>query len=168
MLKKQEIYWKQRSKQFWLQAGDQNTRFFHNFATGRRRNNQVHRLKNKNGEWRDNEQDVQGIILDYFVELFASSRSERRLSNRDKVKCVTEEHNVQLIKPISNNEVKDAVFSMHPEKGLEYDGLNPAFNQAFWKIIEKDVVRFCQKHFSTGELPMEFNCTIVCLIPKVK
>lgn len=70
MLEKQEIYWKQRAKQFWLQEGDQNTRFFHNFTSGRKKNNQIRRLKNKNGEWRDSEQDVQEITTNYFFELF--------------------------------------------------------------------------------------------------
>lgn len=57
---------------------------------------------------------------------------------------------------------------MHPEKAPGYDGLNPAFYQAFWSVIEKDVVRFCQDFFDTGELASEFNRTMVCLIPKVK
>lgn len=60
------------------------------------------------------------------------------------MQCVTEEHNFQLIKPISNKEVKDAVFLMHPKKAPGYDGLNPAFYQAFWSIVEKYVVDFCQ------------------------
>lgn len=151
-----------------VREGDQNTRFFHNFASGRRRNNQIRRLRNKEGEWRDSEQDIQGIDIDYFTELFTSSRAEGSLSSPDVVQCVMEEQNNQLIKPISSEEVKDAVFSMHPEKAPGYDGLNPAFYQAFWNVVERDVVEFCRKFFSTGELPMEFNRTMVCLIPKVK
>lgn len=48
LLEKQEAYWKQRSKQFWLREGDHNTKFFHKFASGRRKH-QVTRLKNSGG-----------------------------------------------------------------------------------------------------------------------
>lgn len=44
-----EIFWRQRSKQLWLQAGDQNSKYFHQFASKRRRNNQIHRLKDEEG-----------------------------------------------------------------------------------------------------------------------
>ncbi|XP_074351469.1 uncharacterized protein LOC141690581 [Apium graveolens] len=110
LLEKQEVYWKQRAKQFWLQEGDQNTRYFHKFASGRKRNNQICKLKNKDGEWKDNKQDIQGIITDYFTELFTSSRTAGSISSRDKVQGVTVEQNEQLIKPISNDEVKSAAF----------------------------------------------------------
>ena len=116
LLEKKEIYWKQRAKQFWLKEGDQNTRFFHNFASGRRKNNQVRRLKDKNGDWKEEEQEIQEIITDYFAELFTSSGSAGNLSSREKVGCVTEEQNNELLQPISREEVKDAVFAMHPEK----------------------------------------------------
>lgn len=53
LLERQEVYWKKRSKQFWLREGDQNTRFFHSFASGRRKNNQIDKLRNKDGEWVD-------------------------------------------------------------------------------------------------------------------
>lgn len=108
--------------------------------TGRRKNKQIHRLKNKNGDWKENEQELQEIITNYFGELFTSSGNAGNLSGRDKVQCVTEEQNKHLFQPISREEVKAAVFAMHPEKAPVYDGLNPAFNQAFWSVIEKDVM----------------------------
>jgi hypothetical protein len=33
----EEIYWRQRIGKHWLHIGDSNTRFFHQFANGRRR-----------------------------------------------------------------------------------------------------------------------------------
>ncbi|KAL8097541.1 hypothetical protein AgCh_030606 [Apium graveolens] len=117
LLERQEVYWKQRSKQFWLHEGDQNTHFF---------------------------------------------------TSLPQVKRITSEQNTQLLEDISAEEVKEAVFSMHAKKAPGYDGLNPAFYQAYWSIVEQDVVEFCQRFFATGELQMEFNRTLVCLIPKVK
>lgn len=144
-----------------LKEGDQNTRFFHNFAMGRRKNNQVTRLKDKNGKWVD-------TITEYFTELFQSSTRGGVLSDKEQVTCITEEENTQLIAPIMNNEVKEAVFSMHAEKAPGYDGLNPCFYQTYWGVVGEDVVKFCQNFFNTGELQVEINRTVVCLIPKVK
>lgn len=69
---------------------------------------------------------------------------------------------------VTHEEVKEAYFSMHPEKSPEMDGLNPGFFQVFWNKIGTDVTEFCQKFFSTCEMPLEVNRTLVCLIPKVK
>lgn len=70
--------------------------------------------------------------------------------------------------PISDEEVKAAIFAMHSDKAPGIDGLNPSFFQAYWNIVGKDVCMFCQKFFDTGELPGNLNTTLVCLIPKVK
>ena len=42
---RQEIDWRQRSRQLWLAAGDANTQFFHQVACGRRRQNFIQRLQ---------------------------------------------------------------------------------------------------------------------------
>lgn len=66
LLEKQEIYCKQRLKQFWLKEGDKNSRFFHKFASIRRWNNPIKRLKDVNGEWTEIDAEVQGVITQYF------------------------------------------------------------------------------------------------------
>ncbi|XP_074369753.1 uncharacterized protein LOC141711250 [Apium graveolens] len=96
LLEKQEVYWKQRSKQFWLREGDHNTKFFHKFALGRRKRNQVTKLKDSNGEWKEDKDGVRKVIIDYFSELFQSSGVNAELSERDTVKRITEEQNNDL------------------------------------------------------------------------
>ncbi|KAL8125864.1 hypothetical protein AgCh_013243 [Apium graveolens] len=150
LLERQEVYWKQRAKQFWLKEGDQNTRFFHSFASGKKKNNQIARLKDKHGIWVDSVQGVQEIVTDYFSEVFKSSGTGGYLSENETVNRVTNEQNAQLLTPISSDEVKDAVFSMHAEKAPGYDGLNPYFYQTYWSIVEKDVMGFCQQFFHTA------------------
>ena len=43
--KKEEMDWRQRFRQLWLKEGDANTRFFHLVANGRRRMNQILRIR---------------------------------------------------------------------------------------------------------------------------
>ncbi|KAL8089279.1 hypothetical protein AgCh_038904 [Apium graveolens] len=168
LLERQETYWKQRSKQFWLQGGDQNTRFFHRNATVRKKNNCFERIQDEQGVWRENKDDIQNVIITYFTQLFTTAGMTSKLMDREKVKQITEEENVQLLSELTLEEVKEAVFSMHPEKSPGQDSLNPTFFQSFWSIIGLDVLAFCKKFLETGELPMEANRTVVCLVPKVK
>lgn len=72
-----------------------------------------------------------------------------------------------MISNISTDEVREAVFSMHPDKSPGLDGLNPAFFQTFWGVVGGDVVKFCQEFMNTGYLPSGINKTLVCLIQKV-
>lgn len=73
LLEQKEIFWQQRANQFWLREGDQNTRFFHNFASGKKKNNQLSGLRDKIGEWKEDVADMQDIIVEYFSNLFMSS-----------------------------------------------------------------------------------------------
>lgn len=149
LLEKQEVYWNQRSKQFWLTKGDNNTKFFHKFASGRKKTNQVTKLKTSNGEWIEDKEGVRKIIIDHFSEMFQSSGVHEGLSDRDVVQQITAEQNNELIEPVTRDEVKSAAFAMHPDKSPGLDGLNSGFFQAYWGIIGEDVVRFCQQFIST-------------------
>lgn len=62
------------------------------------------------------------------------------------MKQVSEVANDELLAAVTSGEVKHAVFAMHPDKASSPDGLNPSFFQAFWPIMEGDVVNFLRKY----------------------
>ncbi|KAL8125715.1 hypothetical protein AgCh_013104 [Apium graveolens] len=168
LLKRQEVYWQQRAKQFWLREGDSNSRFFHKYASSRQRNNTVTRLKDKHGVWKEDVMEVQHVISDYFGELFRTSGAMEGLTDRELVNKVTDEQNESLMILATDEEVRKAIFSMHSDKSPGPDGLNPMFYKTFWPVVCNDVVNFCNKFISEGVLPDGINHTLVCLIPKVK
>ncbi|XP_074342384.1 uncharacterized protein LOC141679922 [Apium graveolens] len=101
LLEKQEIYWKQRAKQFWLREGDQNTRFFHKYAATRKRANTIQRIQNSEGEWKETIGEIQDVITEYFSGLFQSEGNDGDLSQGEKVKEVTDEENEGLIAEVT-------------------------------------------------------------------
>ena len=50
-LLRNEILWKQKSREVWLKEGDKNSKFFHFSTIIRRRRNSIDALKNDSGEW---------------------------------------------------------------------------------------------------------------------
>lgn len=59
--------------------------------------------------------------------MFTSSVADDKISDREEVKQVSEMENMELVAEVQMEEVKEAVFSMHPDKSPGPDGLNPAF-----------------------------------------
>jgi hypothetical protein len=51
LLEEEENRWSQRSLANWLQNGDKNTTYFHNFSTARRKRNFIKMLKNSEGNF---------------------------------------------------------------------------------------------------------------------
>ena len=46
-----------------MKEGDANTMNFHNFTNGRRKKNRICRLRNANGEWCTDRNQIQGILV---------------------------------------------------------------------------------------------------------
>ena len=78
-------------------------------------------------------------MMSYFNNLFTANHAD----DRDILKCVqrriSDEQNKLLIAPVTEEEVKEALFSMHPDKSPGIDGISLAFYQHFWNITSKDV-----------------------------
>lgn len=71
------------------------------------------------------------MVTNYFDHLFKTTGVDGKLTERESVNHITDEDNAALMLPITLKEVKQAVFSMHPDKSPGPDGLNPAFFQSF-------------------------------------
>ncbi|XP_062100635.1 uncharacterized protein LOC133806561 [Humulus lupulus] len=73
-------------------------------------------------------------MTEYFQELFKASEIEWHEIIECNEPSISTEQNLELFKPISEEEVKDALFQMHPDKSPDPDGMTPTFYQKFWRI----------------------------------
>jgi hypothetical protein len=75
LLEQDEVHWMQRSRVNWLQHGDRNTSFFHQFASAQRKKNFIKKLKHDD-EWVEGTSALKPIIFEYFSFLFTSEVNE--------------------------------------------------------------------------------------------
>ncbi|XP_019170561.1 PREDICTED: uncharacterized protein LOC109166130 [Ipomoea nil] len=162
----EDVFWRQRAKQHWLRGADANTKFYHRYASARRKKNFISSIKCDAGNWVEGD-DMHSTILNYFDNIFASNG----LSCDDPLfeilsPRVTLEQNMMLDRPFETDEVKEALFSMYPDKAPGPDGLNPGFYQQFWEIVGGDVSDFIMNALNSCEFPEGLNDTNIVLIPK--
>lgn len=66
LLLHEETYWKQRAKTFWLAEGDANSKFFHAYASDRKKSNFITKLQTDQGVTVTNGVDMHKVVLEYF------------------------------------------------------------------------------------------------------
>lgn len=99
LLTKEEIHWKQRSKNNWLADGDCNMSYFHKVVSNRRRRNNIQHLKTVNNTLTTNQKEIENIITNYYNLLFSTQRP-----------TLEEIQNIStLIPPMVNQETKDCL-----------------------------------------------------------
>ena len=131
--REEKIFWRQKSRAIWLREGDRNTKYFHAKTKQRRARNRITKLKNSMGVWVETEEGIEQLAVEYFEELFETSNpGDFEESIRFITETVTEDMNAVLTAQITDTEIKDAVFSINPEKAPGPDGMTLVLS----KILE--------------------------------
>lgn len=95
---KEDIKWKQKSRELWLKEGDHNSKFFHASTIIRRKNNIVE-IKLENGNYIYENEDIEKYFEKHFQELYNSSNPNfpRDLENLIST-CMEPEEKEDLIR----------------------------------------------------------------------
>ena len=122
-----------------LHLGDKNTAFFHRSVLHRRHRNGIYSLRNENGE------EVRDLGQ---LGKMAASQFEHLLSYPQPgtigliadifSKTISHGEGEAMQRPISNEEIREALFSILDDKAPGTDGYNSFFFKNSWAIIEKD------------------------------
>ena len=72
-LEREELKWKQKSRELWLKDGDQNSNFFHLSTLVRRRRSQIADIKLEDGFWIHFRDQISDYFSKHFEEFFKSS-----------------------------------------------------------------------------------------------
>ena len=126
----EEEYWHQKSRNMWYSSGDLNTKYYHALTKQRRVRNRIVGLHDAAGNWITDDNGVEKVAVDYFAELFtttAPSEFDNFLS--EITPGITAQMNQWLLRLATEEEVREALFMMHPEKAPGPDGMTPLFSE---------------------------------------
>lgn len=164
---KEEQFWKQRSRVLWLSLGDKNSSFFHSTTRGRRAINNLSTIDDEENISYQEENQILRVISNCFQNLFASQGITQFDCIEDTIQqSITQEQNEQLTTEHTLDEVREALFSIHPDRAPGPDGFSSCFFQSNWGVVGPAISREIIHFFRTGILPSAINQTHVRFIPK--
>ena len=167
LIRHEEMYWRQRSRSLWLPTGDKNTIFFHQRASQRKKKNSIEGLHDKDGVWQTDLGQITSIVEEYYADLFKAQTQRHMEGVLEAVeKVVTNDMAHSLTQPYSEDDVRRALFSMHPYKSPGPDGMTPFFFQKFWHIVGHDVTLVVLSVLHSRKYLKKMNYTHIVLIPK--
>ena len=125
----------------WYSSGDLNTNFYHALTKQRRIRSKIVGLHDEAGNWVTYENGVEKVAVDYFDGLFSSTNPMEFNSLLEEIgPSISPQMNQMLLRSATEEEVRQALFMIHPEKVPGPDGMTAPFFQHSWNVIKKDVV----------------------------
>ncbi|XP_074306449.1 uncharacterized protein LOC141641696 [Silene latifolia] len=129
----------------------------------------LHRLVDDAGRIVEKTEEVAGVAVEYFEQLFTSTRPTDFGDIMQGVEGrVTREMNEGLRAQYTGEEVVQALNQMNPLKAPRPDGMNGLFFQTYWHIVGPSVVRQVLRILNGAPMPGNMNLTHTVLIPKMK
>ncbi|KAK9666223.1 hypothetical protein RND81_14G169700 [Saponaria officinalis] len=130
LLDYKRIYWQQKTRVNKANFGDNNTKYFQNYATFRRNRNGIKQFINKNGACNIDQDLIQQEISNEFKLRFTKNQLCHFDKNEDFKSIsgiITEEDNKFLTSKISEKGIKETVFSLAADKSPGPDGFPAEF-----------------------------------------
>ncbi|XP_014758739.1 uncharacterized protein LOC106866882 [Brachypodium distachyon] len=125
--------------------------------------------RREEGGWAVKEEEEKEVVIDYFNNLFRSINNGDANVILDAVEPrVTGEMNNFLSTPYTENDVREAMFSIGHLKASGPDGMCAIFYKNYWDIVGDRVTSEVLNVMNGGKIPDGWNDTIIALIPKVK
>ncbi|MCH93152.1 putative ribonuclease H protein, partial [Trifolium medium] len=125
-------------------------------------------LKDENGHWIEDIGQLQRMANEFYIKLFSEDNIQREWHQTAiTYPVIANDVMEKLAAPITQEEVRNAVFNMHPWKAPGPDGFPAGFYQKSWEIVGGAVWSFVDKVWRNPSVLSEVNHTDICLIPKI-
>lgn len=121
-------------------------------------------LKDSNGVWVSHKEGLKEVVVHYFSDIFKEDTGT--CIPNDWPNMFPNQVANQISPIITNEDIKNAIFSIGPLKAPGEDGLLVLFFQKGWELISHDFCQFIQLCFRQCSLPTSLNATLIALVPK--
>ncbi|GJS31911.1 RNA-directed DNA polymerase, eukaryota, reverse transcriptase zinc-binding domain protein [Tanacetum coccineum] len=143
--------------------------YFHKVVKGRMSRSRIEVLYDDSGNLCHGD-DITNIFVSHFSSFLGTQDHVYDVEDANNLfkKRLDADIALDLIKPINNKEIKDALFSIDDNKASGPDGYSSMFFKAAWNVVGQDLCSAVKELFAKGKLLSEINTTLISLIPKVK
>ncbi|XP_042939487.1 uncharacterized protein LOC122274516 [Carya illinoinensis] len=136
----EEIRLAQCAKVRWWNHGDKNSRYFHAILN-KRKQARIMEMSLTNGTTLKTPQEIHDGVVKYFMDFLVQYTSVVLPDLGDLVSnVISDEDNLRLCSLPTEEEVKQAVFSIPIECSPSLDGFGSGFYRACWDIVRAEVV----------------------------
>ncbi|GKA58052.1 reverse transcriptase domain-containing protein [Tanacetum coccineum] len=148
-----------KAKIDWLTDGDRNSKYFHTVLKGRAHRSRIKAVNNENGERFEGDR-----VADQFVQHFKNflGKSDAVQSiDLESLKCnfVSEDGAKNMVRVVSDVEIKDALYDICDNKAPNPDGYSSKFYKKAWSMVGKEVCEAVKEFFRNGKMLGEVNAT---------
>ncbi|CAH9084953.1 unnamed protein product [Cuscuta europaea] len=162
-------FFQQRAKATHILEADKGTRYFHAIVNRNKARNTITSIRLDDGSLTTSIDHVGNEFVKFFVDLFGT---EMETFSFDQTvlgigPLIEPSVHDSLLSPITNKEIKDALFDIGDDKAPGPDGYSSAFFKKNWNVVGGgDVTRAIKEFFNSGKMLKQLNHTVIALIPK--
>lgn len=130
------IKWRQRAHVWWLKEWGRNTKYLHQCATARKKNNKIKELRKEDGSVVTGGPELTNYVCSFFQELFTTKPSTRLAELAEKVQPrVTPLMNGCLMQEFMKEEIKAALDHIGNLKAPGPDGMPSLVYKKHWEMM---------------------------------
>lgn len=160
---------KQKAKADWLSQSDTNTAYYHSRIRERRSNCRITSIYTDRDELVNEDASVQKEFLNFYDGILGTREDTSSLDSAVIAArpVLSAEHCSILMTPITDGEIKEALFSIPSTKSPGPDGFTSGFYKEAWPTVGTQVCAAVHDFFKHGKLLKEINTTAITLVPKI-
>lgn len=167
----EECFFRQRSRNKWLEGGDLNTQFFHSLMIFRNGSNAIKYLLRSDGSRSVSLEEVHQIAERHFSSVLQDIKGDYCVSLKDLLNIIiifkcSDPKQVIIGAEISSEVIKETLFKMPKSRTPGPDGFPCEFFQATWSFIGEEVLKAVHYFFRAPFMSTALNSTSLVLIPK--
>lgn len=113
---------------------------------------------------------IERRFCEHFTNLYTTtnpSRQQREAALKEMQRRITKEMNEELVRPFTEDEIKEALFQMCPTKAPEPDDFPAVFFQKHWNSVGECVLTTCLHILNGKDNTAPLNHTYIAIISKV-
>ena len=170
ILKDREESWRLRSRAIWLLEGDNNTKFYHKFANGRKAINTIWELVDAQDHIVTSQRQLAKLATDHFRCIYKAPREANILEIMRVAekfpRFVSPDDHDDLTKEVTMAELESTIKWFKKDKSPGPDSWTIKFYIAFFDLMADDILKIIELSRQSGRISSAIKYTFIALIPK--